>query len=112
MNAAIGRIIAKKFCIIESQDSICRTQMGIERVNGTFVNGLLTGSATLYFEKQSILRAQFKKGVISGLSRLFTCQYGVCDFTVEAWNQLNWLSQARIVRIDKRVGFYSSMCLN
>jgi hypothetical protein len=62
-------------------------------VNGSFVDGQLVGMATIHFANKSILRAPFNKGVISGLTRFYSCQFGICDFDHEAWNVPNWLSK-------------------
>ena len=76
-----------------SADSFCSKDKDVEKVNGTFVDGKLSGMATVHFTNQSIFRAPFNRGSISGLGRMFSCQYGVCDFSVESWNVPNWLSR-------------------
>jgi hypothetical protein len=77
-------------------DSICSTEKGIEIVNGSFVDGRLTGMSTIYFSNMSILRAPFYRGSVSGLARTFSCQYGECDFNEEAWNKPIWLSEVSV----------------
>ena len=80
------------------KNSNCYQTNGIEQINGSFVAGQLDGMATIQFVNQSLLRAPFRAGVLSGLTRLFSCQYGSCDFSYDSWNRPTWLSQVSTVR--------------
>ncbi len=63
-------------------------------LDGTFVEKLLEGISTIRFANQSSLVASFHSGVLSGLARVFGCQFGGCDFEDNLpWNVPNWLTE-------------------
>ena len=55
--------------------------------------GKLSSMPTIHFTNQSIFQAPFNWCSISGLARMFSCLYRVCDFSVESWNVPKWLSR-------------------
>ena len=92
-----NRLIGDGILTFNGKKSFCWTKLGIEKVNGSFVNGQLEGMATIHFKNGSFLRAPFSNGIISGLSRVFTCQYGACDFDYQPWTIPNRLSEVSFI---------------
>ena len=83
--------------IFNENNSICHSKLGVAKINGTFIGGLLNGAATIFFRNGSFIRTTFQNGSISGLLRRFSCQYGSCDFDYQPWNVPNRLEEVRII---------------
>ena len=90
-----NQLEGKGVLTFEEEKSFCFTKLGIEKVNGSFVNGQLEGMATIHLKNGSLVRAPFSNGIISGLSRVFSCQYGACDFDYQPWTIPNRLSEVK-----------------
>jgi len=58
--------------------------------------------ATIQFENMTRQVSNFHRGVLSGLSRIFRCQFEHCDFDgPPSWNIPNWLAEVSFVYIRK-----------
>ena len=80
------------------QNSECFKSHNVTMINGTFVDGILEGMATIQFQNMSQLVTAFHIGAQSGLTRLFQCRFEDCDFIEPAsWNIPNWLSKVKFV---------------
>ena len=83
--------------VVFGDKTTCFKVFNVVRVDGTFVDGLLDGMASVHFKNSSFFVAPFRDGSVSGLSRTFDCRYGHCDYEdPESWNIPNWLSEVRL----------------
>ena len=78
----------------------CFSKLGVVKINGTFVEGFLSGSSTVHFANGSFIRAPFSNGSLAGLARKFSCPYGSCDFDYEPWNVPNRLFEVSMVILN------------
>ena len=75
------------------ETTTCFVAFDVVRVDGTFVDGLLDGIASVHFKNSSFFVAPFRGGTVCGVSRTFDCKYGHCDYDDDSWNIPNWLSE-------------------
>ena len=64
--------------LILSEKSFCHKILDITTVSGKFISGNLEGVGKITYKNQEIMVANFKNGVINGISRMFRCEYGSC----------------------------------
>ena len=83
--------------VVFGDKTTCFKVFNVVRVDGTFVDGLLDGMASVHFKNSSFFVAPFRDGSVSGLSRTFDCRYGHCDYEEpDSWNIPNWLSEVQL----------------
>jgi len=75
------------------KDSFCSKTFQVSKVDGTFVDGLLNGEASIQFKNLTSFVASFRRGVASGLARTFSCRFGHCDFEDDRINSPDWLTE-------------------
>ncbi len=81
-----------------NEKSACFVKQQVKKLIGNFEDGLLEGLATIQFENKTQQAAHFHKGFLSGLSRIFQCQFEFCDFDgPPSWNIPNWLAEVSFV---------------
>ena len=64
--------------LIFSEKSFCNKILSITTVSGKFISGNIDGVGRITYKTQEIMVANFTKGVINGISRMFRCEYGSC----------------------------------
>ena len=78
------------------ENTFCSKTFQVSKVVGTFIDGLLVGEASIEFKNLTSFVATFRRGVLSGLARTFSCRYGHCDFEEVPdidWNSPDWLTE-------------------
>ena len=64
--------------LILSEKSFCYKILNITTVSGNFISGNIKGVGRITYKNQESMVANFNKGVINGISRMFRCEYGSC----------------------------------
>ena len=103
------KMLDRNGTLIFSEKSYCNKILNITTVSGKFSSGNIEGVGRITYKTQEIMVANFKKGAIDGISRMFRCEYGSCG----VFEDPNLNQPTKLAEVSQSIlYFYAHFMLN